>query len=372
VRNELRLTYCGNVHAANDLDGWLATLARFVAPIAAGRPRPFGLGVWWPAEVAGELHRSAAARDRVRSALAAHGFEIWTLNVFPHGRFHGAPVKAAVYAPDWSHEDRLQYTRDAAEAAAALARPGAMLPLSTLPVGFGHPDLRLCARNLARAASMLADLEARTGVRCVLALEPEPCCVVESIAGAIRFCEEWLLRAGAWTVPEPVLRRHLGVCADLCHLAVVREDPAGAFAALRAAGIELAKVQVSSCLELRDPRALDELLAWNEPVYLHQTIADSGRRALDLPEVAAWRGALAAGERLRTHFHVPIAWDAPGALGSTRAALESALAALPRPLPLLEVETYTWDVLPDRPAGDAALVAGIRAELDFAAARIPS
>src|SRR5580765_2809611 len=173
-----RLTYCGNVHACYELESWLRAVGECVAPVAAAAAaagRAFGLGSWWPAPLALALATDDAVCERVRAELAARSLELWTLNVFPHDRFHDAAVKTAVYTPDWAQEERLVYTRHCAEAAAALSRPGALLPLSTLPLGYRGPrdppaDLRLMARNLARAASALAALRERTGVHCVLAL----------------------------------------------------------------------------------------------------------------------------------------------------------------------------------------------------------
>jgi hypothetical protein len=169
-------------------------------------------------------------------------------------------------------------------------------------------------------------------------------------------------------VPERVLRRHLGVCVDLCHLAVVGEDPLRALADLRTRGIAVPKIQVSACLELRDASALDRLLAFAEPRYLHQTAARSGARALDLPDVARRRAEFARPDAgvVRSHYHVPLFWDDAGPLGSTQrevARVLRALAAGPDPLPLLEVETYTWSVLGDF-AGQAPLHRHLQRELD--------
>ena len=344
------------------------------------------MGAYWPAPLAAELATDPAVRARVAEALDAQSLSLWTLNVFPYEGFHDEVVKSAVYLPDWSHEDRLVYTRHSAAALASLAGemgalPTDVVPLSTLPLGYQgpgqpEPDLRMMARNLARAASALADLRERTGVHCVLALEPEPFCLVETCAEAAEFLERWLFEEGAWsTVPTSVLRDHLGICVDLCHLAVVGEDPLAALDDLEARGIAVPKIQVSSCLELRDPAGLEELLGFDEPRYLHQTVAESGARALDLAEVADRRQEFAAGGRVRTHFHMPLWWDHDGPLGSTRAEVERVLRDLARravsgeALPLLEVETYTWPVLGARHADWAgkALADRLQAELDFAA-----
>ncbi len=367
--SKTRLTYCGNVHPAEDLEGWLRSVKRYGVPVAVEqrrRGRAFGLGVWWNAATAAQLAEDPSARERVREFLDRHDLQIWTLNLFPFGAFHGEKVKEQVYHPDWSTEERLLYTRHAAEAVADIAPRGARIPLSTLPLGHGSGDLRCMARNLARAASALAAIEESTGVQMVLALEPEPLCLVETVTQAVEFLEGSLFEEGSRTVPVDVLRRHLGVCVDLCHLAVVGEDPLQALRLLEERDVVLGKIQVSSCLEVRDPAGLDRLLEFDEPRYLHQTVAEDGARALDLPEVLRRREEFLGAGRIRTHFHMPLFWDEEGPFGSTRTEVERVLAGLPDPPPLLEVETYTWSVLPpSQRAGDLAVSIG--QELEFAA-----
>lgn len=364
-----RITYCGNVHPATDLDRWFQSVERFAVPIAAGRradQKEFGLGTWWNAATLAELNANPEQIQGLREFLVERGLPLWTVNVFPHGSFHDTAVKTAVYEPDWADEARVLFTRHAAEVVGRVAEPGSVVSMSTLPLGYGEGDRRLMAHNLVRAASHLHSMAEYHGVQIVLGLEPEPFCLLETVADTVEFLEEWVFRAEGWTVPESVLRRHLGVCVDLCHMAVVREDAAAAIVDLAAREICCVKIQVSACPELRDPAgSLDQLLAFDEPVYLHQTVADTGARALDLPEVATRRDEFEAANSIRTHFHTPIFWDTEGALGSTRAELERVIRALPRPLPLLEVETYTWEVLPGLVRGEEDLRDGIGRELRF-------
>jgi hypothetical protein len=171
----VRLTYCGNVHAAPDLAAAMAALRAHTAPVAAAARaagRSFGIGAWWPRDVAMELAADRASRDRLAVELWDLDLPLWTLNVFPLGGFHDEVVKTAVYQPDWGAEERLLYTRTCAEVGASLVPRGTVLPLSTLPLGYRGPgdppaDLRLMARNLARCASAFAAIEETTGVCCV-------------------------------------------------------------------------------------------------------------------------------------------------------------------------------------------------------------
>jgi hypothetical protein len=189
----------------------------------------------------------------------------------------------------------------------------------------------------------------------VLALEPEPACFLETTADAVDFFTRFVAD-----------RRHLGVCVDACHLAVAFEDPAAAFAALAAAEIPVGKVQLSAGLEVEREHA--RLARFADEVYLHQTVvrgATGLQRFLDLPEALA---AAPAGT-WRVHFHVPLHRERLGAFRSTQAEL-ARLLALELPTAHLEVETYTWDVLPAEHR-EASVEAEIARELAWVVERLP-
>jgi hypothetical protein len=373
-----RLTYCSNVHPAPDLASQLSALKEHTAPIAQmaqQRGRAFGLGGWWPWSLVEELSKNPTSLAKLQEAMQAAEVPLWTLNAFPYGDFHERVVKTAVYVPDWGEQERLLYTRRCAEVGATFLKDGDVLPISTLPLGYrgrgaAPVDFDQMVGNLARVTSMFAAIESQTGVRCVLAVEPEPNCILETVKQTAAFLDESIFNGVCTMVPEKLLRRHIGVCVDLCHLAVLDEDPLVALDNLKMRGIEVPKIQVSSCLEVRRPEAIEELLTFAEPRYLHQTAAQNGARSLDLAGVADRQYEFEHAGRVRTHFHVPLYWDTDGPLGSTqkevRRVLE-ALAAGSDPVPLLEVETYTWSVLGDK-FGDAPLAERIQRELDWVAA----
>ncbi|MBC7973451.1 MAG: hypothetical protein H7138_00595, partial [Myxococcales bacterium] len=156
-------------------------------------------------------------------------------------------------------------------------------------------------------------------------------------------------------------RRYLGVCLDACHAAVELEDLESALAALAAARVPIAKIQLSAGLQIApvDDLARAALARYAEDVYLHQVVARRGAtltRYVDLPDALADH---APADEWRVHFHVPIFRATLGRFATTQAFLVELLAHHARtPLaPHLEVETYTWDVLPpelrDQPLADA-------------------
>ena len=343
------LTYCTNIHPGESWAEVRANLERHTVAVKArvAPDRPFGVGLRLSARAADEL-----VLGELERLLAREDMYVFTINGFPHGTFHGTPVKEDVYRPDWREPARVAYTNRLADLLVELLPDGVAGSISTVPGCFrargGHDDVM--ADNLMRCADYLAQLEARTGKRITLALEPEPCCVIETVAEAIAFF------AG---LPE---RHHLGLCLDACHAAVEFEQLPAALAALRAADLPIAKVQLSAGLQIA-PVTTEQrtaLAAYADSVYLHQVVARTGdqlERYVDLPEALARAGQ--GEDEWRVHFHVPIFRAELGAFASTQAFLAE-LLALHRAAPIaphLEVETYTWDVLPsalrDEPIADA-------------------
>ncbi|MFB4313816.1 metabolite traffic protein EboE [Actinomadura sp. 21ATH] len=372
----VHLAYCTNAHPAEDLDGVLAQLERFGAPVrerlGAGR---LGLGLWLAADVAAELAADPAAVERLRAGLASRGLEVVTLNAFPYRGFHDPVVKRRVYSPDWCEPERLRYTLDAAGVLARLLPDDAPYgSVSTLPLAWRTPwgpeRADAARRMLDELAGGLAKLAAETGRAVRVGLEPEPGCVVESARQA----------AAALRAADP---EWIGVCLDLCHLAVGFERPRDALAHLDAAGLPVVKAQASLGLHVEDPSAVaarERLDGFREPRFLHQVRERAGdggdgvQAVDDLGEALA--GGLPGRAPWRVHFHLPLHAEPEPPLSSTRADLEDGLAALvggpARRTGHIEVETYTWRVLPerDRPAGDAGLAAGLAAELDWTRDRL--
>lgn len=382
----LPVSYCANVHPALTLAGVLKNIDEYAAPLQRQVGQPIAVGLWLPDPVVWELRRDRRNLDALVAKLAEHQLTCYTLNAFPFGNFHAERVKEQVYLPDWAEATRAQYTIDAAIVLAdimeGLDAPEATSgSLSTSPLAFAplHPvdaGNERYFRGLFAAAQSLAAIQARTGRVIRLAIEPEPCCLLQTTAETLTFFEQLqdaADRAGAATAAA--CRDHLGVCLDVCHQAVEFEDLAESVAQLDAAGVPLVKVHITCALELREPAnpaARAELAHYIEPRYLHQTFArhPDGRRLhqLDLDQALTKTPATEWLEcpTWRVHFHVPVNATQIGLLHTTRPDLERALAAVAqlKQTPHLEVETYTWAVLPggDRPA-DFRLVDGLAAEM---------
>jgi sugar phosphate isomerase/epimerase len=396
ARPELgHLTYCTNIHPGETWPEVRVALERHLPAVRreAAPGQPFGVGLRLAASAA-EALQTPAAREELKDLLAANDSYAFTINGFPYGVFHGRPVKAEVYQPDWRHEQRVVYSDRLADLLAALLPDdeGLLGSVSTVPGTFkplaAEPGaVEQIARNLVRHAAHLVQIERATGHTIALALEPEPCCFLETIEETVGFFERHLFGAAAVgqlsdltglsaSAAESALRRHLGVCYDVCHAAVEFEDAAGSLAALRAAGIGIPKLQLSAALRIAavGPDTAGQLAPFDEPVYLHQVIERNGggiTRHLDLPDaLAGIEGSF--GAEWRVHFHVPIFLAELKDFSTTQAFLCEILR-LHRARPIsqhLEVETYTWDVLPERyrQVGVAAAIARelgwVREQLD--------
>lgn len=380
-----QLTYCLNIHPTQS---WAEAEAALTGPMRAVKAAlspdaPFAVGLRFSAETLAELD-DPARRARLREILEGGDYRPVTMNGFPYGPFHGRPVKAAVYQPDWRTEERVAYTNGLADLMADINPADEVLTISTVPGsdkanGLGREAL--IADNMLRCVAHLVRLAERTGRTVAVAIEPEPACLLETMGECIAFFERRLLSdAAARRLAEltgisraeaaAALPRHLGLCYDVCHAAVEYEDPGASLAALRAAGIPIHKLQLSSALRLAPatPEAREAVRRFDEPVYLHQVVRRRNGefvRHLDLPEALA-ADDIGEDEEWRIHFHVPLFLDRLPQFGTTQPFLAEILA-LHRKSPIshhLEVETYTWDVLPEEVRAGSVDAAVVR-ELDW-------
>jgi sugar phosphate isomerase/epimerase len=378
IRNQppLHLTYCLNIHPGETWEENFAAIKTHALNVRQKvcPDQPFGLGLRLSRQAV-ETLRLPEPLEAFRDFLRTRNLYVFTVNGFPYGTFHGKPVKTEVYRPDWSAPERRDYTMLLAETLAALLPDGAGGSISTLPLTYkawqpSEGALNQCVRHLADCTVALHGIRNRTGHDIHLGLEPEPDCQLETTDEVIRFFEEFLLPHGVAHVAgqlgcsrsdaETVLRRHIGVCFDTCHLAIAFEPLAAGLAKLAAHGIRISKIQLSSALEL-DPTAaarqwLNDFL---DPVYLHQVkglirtsrpgsagASPSLRSYPDLPDALAT--PVADGHLWRIHFHVPLDFKGYGELRSTAHTLDADFWAKVKEIPLahLEIETYTFHVLP--------------------------
>ena len=373
----VHLTCCSNIHAGESWAEVRANLGRHVLAVR-DRLRPegaFGVGLRLSARAAAELSAPLVLAE-LQDFLRRSGLYGFTINGFPYGPFHGSRVKEDVYLPDWRDPERLRYINQLADLLAALlpaaaaGEPAIEGSVSTVPGAFkpalgGPHDTASMVKHLLRHVAHLVALRARTGRLVALALEPEPHCFLETIEEVVAFFSRDLHGEAAVSrtmeltgLPRAeaalALRDHLGLCLDLCHAALELEDAAACVQQLGRAGIRVHKMQISAGLRLHtlDAPALAALQRFEDAVYLHQVVQQGPAgltRFVDLPEALASLQGPTAELEWRLHFHVPIFMHQLAPFMSTQSFIREMLA-LHRVAPVsthLEVETYTWDVLPE-------------------------
>jgi hypothetical protein len=333
--------------------------------------QPFGLSLRLAAPSAATLVADRAARDELKRFLAENDLYLYTVNAFPYGAFKNTIVKEQVYEPDWRSEERTQYTINVADILADVAPESLAPSIQSAPLGFkprvtGPDVVESYTEHVLRVIAHLVGIEARTGKTVTLALEPEPHCFLETTDETIDYftkhlytgsSAERLAKLASIPVSDAIgaLRRHLGVVFDIGHQAVGFEDIPVSLQKLVDAGVPILKLQEVAAMHM--PKVTDEtveaLQRFANTVYLSQTVEQKNGKItkfLNLEDAFAARTADPGPREWRTHFHVPVFLDdLGGKFGTTRFALEAALK-MHKEKPLsgqLEIETYTWDVLPD-------------------------
>jgi hypothetical protein len=383
LKHGAHLAYCTNVHRGQSWEETLASLRKYTLAVrkrvCPGRPFAIGLRL---------SHRAAIelAKKRTLSAfkrwLERNNCYIFTVNGFPYGRFHGSFVKEKVYLPDWTSPARLAYTNRLFYLLAELVPDGIEGSVSTLPGSFKefiktNEQRKAIRQNLWRCVEHISRLSDRTGKKLHLGLEPEPLCFLENSAETLSL----FARLRDEHQNDPRLDEFLGVNYDCCHFAVEYEEPQKALAAFQNAGIKISKLHLSSALKTSaTPEALAALIFFSDKVYLHQVISRAQNGTLkffkDLPDalkkLPTLNSRLSTFPEWRIHFHVPLHAAAVPPFQNTSDHLLGALdwlAKNPRACSHLEMETYTWEVLPPE-LKSRSVVEQIAAEYDWTLARL--
>ncbi len=370
------LTYCTNIHAGESWPDHFAALQNYFSFIKeqVSPGYPMGIGLRLSNEASIELIKEENLYN-FKEWLQENNAYVFTMNGFPYGNFHRTRVKENVHTPDWLTEDRVAYTNRLFNILASLLPAGMDGGVSTNPISYRNwfqtPEKFRSARksgteNMIRVIENLIQINKSTGKILHLDVEPEPDGILETGEEFIHWFENDLLKEGIPLIEkklnisseeaEELIRQHLRLCYDVCHFAIGYEPHKEIIQQLLQRKIKIGKIQVSSALKASiNPgnkiNIKDAFINYNEPTYLHQVVAkmNDGKllRYPDLPEaiddnqddeVRQWRA----------HFHVPVFAKDFGLLASTRDEIEEVLTIQKNNLftQHLEVETYTWEVLP--------------------------
>lgn len=376
---EKHLSYCTNIHPGEDwssvfgqLKSHLPDLKQRLSP-----KKPFGIGLRLSAMTASELLQNNHLKE-FKEWLQKEGLYVFTINGFPYGSFHGEKVKDDVYKPDWTTKERLEYSSNLVDILAELIPSGGEGSISTSPVSYKywghsaeekHKIKRISAIHLAQLAWQMSGILRDQKKDIHFDIEPEPDCLIENSAETIDFFKNYLLPVGsefminAYQISaeeaKELLLTHIGVCYDTCHFALEYEDPSKAIQSFIDEGIRIGKTQISSALKVQlddndENRSgtADRLKQFDEPTYLHQVIERDENGNLtqyrDLPNALPSIQKKEAKE-WRIHFHVPIFVQEFEGLSSTQDEMAESLRIILEGdhCRHFEIETYTWDVLPE-------------------------
>ena len=370
VNEHQHLTYCTNIHPGESweevfeqLKNNIPEIKRKISPL-----KSFGIGLRLSGLASKEIMENNQLSIFIKW-LKDNDLYVFTMNGFPYGGFHRQRVKDAVHKPDWSTAERLDYTCRLAAILSMLPGDDIERGISTSPISYKHwyesvfdkDYVMLTGSNqMIDLVKYLLIIKENTGKLIHIDIEPEPDGLIENSDEMIDFYNNWLLPAAKehFDDAETVIRDHVRVCYDVCHFAVAYEDPATVIQKFQDHDIKIGKIQISAALKMDLPTQISErekvkavLQPFEESTYLHQVIQKNvdgsfeqfpdlpfALEMLNNPDAVQWR----------THFHVPIYKESYGNIKSTQEDIVEVLR-LNKMNPFtnhLEVETYTWEVLP--------------------------
>jgi len=373
IKNTFHLSYCTNIHPGSNWESTFSSLKTYVPQIkkAVSPNASFGLGLRLSNKASEELN-DGENFIKFQNWLSQNDVYIFTMNGFPYGNFHDERVKDKVHAPDWTTLERLKYTSRLFKQLAKLLPSGMSGGISTAPISYKYWHdseekkrlaFEVASKYLAEVALQLLEIEEATGKYLHLDIEPEPDGLLENSDELVNFFSDYLIPIGTKIFKErsaiaegkieKVLKKYITVCYDICHFSLAYEEPEDTFKKFADAGLRIGKIQVSAALKILYNKDFaseiwDSLARFNEPTYLHQVTEQVNGKVKtynDLPIVLEARKEFV---ELRAHFHVPIFLEQFGKLYSTQDHILKVMEILKinAVSDHLEIETYTWDVLP--------------------------
>lgn len=367
------LTYSTLVHPGDNWEEIWHSLTTYVPRVkerVCPKNERFGISLRLSNSSAETLVHDKSKREMLKKFLGDNDMFLYTVNAFPYGAFKNTVVKERVYEPDWRSDERSNYTMNVAEILGDVAPEGSAPSIQSAPLGFkprvtSLDVIEAYTDHVLRVAARLVDIRQRTNRTVGLALEPEPFCFLETTDETVAYFTDHLYSGASAAklaklagipISEALeaLRRHVGVVFDICHQAVEYENISESLQKLVNAGIPIFKLQEAAALYVPKvtAKSVDVLKKYAETIYLTQTFQKSEgemTRYLNLEDAFAALKTKDVPREWRTHIHVPVFLDDLGEFRTTRFAIEDALR-FHKANPLsrqLEIETYTWDVLPD-------------------------
>ena len=358
LQHDLHLAYCTNIHRG---ETWLETFEALNKYTLAVRDqvcpgKPYAIGLRLSDQASREL-RDPKMLGAFQRWLERENCYVFTINGFPYGKFHGTRVKEQVYAPDWTTGERVAYTNRLFDLLAQLLPEGVEGSVSTVPCSFkefitNDDQCRTMRANLWQCIEHIAAVSEQSGKKLHLGLEPEPLCYLETSAETVRFLEQMRAEHPG----DPRLTEHLGVNYDTCHLAVEFEEPEEAIRRFQDHGVRISKIHLSSALKVRPtPDVRETLKAFADDVYFHQVIersldgAITRYKDLDIALARNSERETRNAVEWRIHFHIPLHSPTTALFDNTCDHILGVMGVLTRDPQLcshLEMETYTWEVMP--------------------------
>ena len=373
------LTYCTNIHAGESWTDHFQSLKinfPLIRKQVAGT-ESMGIGLRLSNRASIDLLDDQNL-DEFKVWLKENNAYVFTMNGFPYGDFHHAIVKDQVHAPDWTRTERVEYTIRLFEILANLLPEGMDGGVSTSPLTYRHWQfskahplnvLEQATKNIVTVLEKLFLYKKDHGQVMHLDIEPEPDGLLETGREFIDWYQNTLVPAAQKLLLSKynlsreaaldAIREHICLCYDVCHFAIGYEPHREVLKELKNNKIRVGKIQISAALKSDLPAETlsRELISeafsgFNEPTYLHQVVARKKNMELiryrDLPDALKDIQNVQV-EEWRAHFHVPVFLADLGLLKSTQFDITEVLGiqGLEPFTNHLEVETYTWEVLPD-------------------------
>ncbi|HIH2762444.1 MAG TPA: metabolite traffic protein EboE [Candidatus Azoamicus sp. MARI] len=364
MKNKYIITYCSNIFKNNNVLDLFYNLNKYKKELKGYK----NISICLSNKIIKEINDKRNI-EKILNWTKINKKNIPLINGFVYKNFHQKLIKEKIYYPDWTKKERLNFTKNIIFFAQKLNKKSKICGISTLPITYNIWIKKNIKYNLKKTINyffdilnILMQIKKYKNILIHIDIEPEPFCFLESCKDFIYFFKLWLMPGLKKKIKTyfnintreatKIIAKHLNLCFDTCHSAVMFENEKKSLDLIRQLKIKIGRVQVSSAIKIKNinNKNFTHLTFLKKSPFLHQSLIKMKNltfiKTNDFKNIKIINNNLI--KEIRIHCHVPIyIKKILKYFETTQKELKNSLINIIKHNDTrnLEIETYTYNIL---------------------------
>lgn len=364
MKHKYIITYCSNIFKNNNGTQLLNSLNKYKKEFKSYKD----ISICVSNNIINELNEKKNL-NKILTWKKINKKNIPLINGFVYKNFHQNLIKENIYYPDWTKKERFNFTKNTIFFAQKINKRSKICGISTLPITYKLWIKNNTKYNIKKAINfffeilkILIKIKKYKNILIHIDIEPEPFCLLEDCKDFIYFFKSWILPELEEKIKiylnvkknkaKNVITKHLNLCFDICHSAVMFENQKLSLDLIKKFKIKIGRVQISSAIKIKkiNKHNFNHLNFLNKSPFLHQSLMKLNNlkyiKNNDFKNIKIINNEII--KEIRIHCHVPIyKKKITNNIYTTQKELKNSLMNILKYdfTRNLEIETYTYNML---------------------------